>query len=179
MSTNRNEKIKIIRNIFNNETPSTTQLKQAKKVLDEILNKDTQGKNHKQNPTEELLGPEFKRFSKSYISGIAPTIKSVINDSEKLKTKLDTIFSGLSNYLKKSGYPPETWHRLANSIATHVRIIHRNNPHAPSLLYISLNKSYRSAKVIVLDAPTRDEISSELHPDTKAINDWLRKLNLI
>ena len=175
VNTARNEKIKAIKNIFTNELPNTKQLRQAKKLLDEILS-DTQAKRH--TPIEELLGPEFKKFSKSYVSGISPTIKSVIDNPQKLQKKLDTIFSGLSGYLQSSGYPLETWHKLANSIATHARIIHRKSPEAPSLLYISLNKNYRSAKVVVLDSPTRGDLISALHPDTKAINDWLNRLNL-
>lgn len=194
------EKIKKVEKLLAEANPSKESLLKAKKILEEILNLAKAKPPNKPtlSPTQRLLGANnFEELRSNYIQGISPALKAVINDPKRLKNKLDSIFSGISEYLYQSQlqklkselkggnpeltareYSTKNWHALANSIATHARIIHGKTPTAPDLLYISLNKTQLSAKVVVLTSPSAGEINTELHPDTKSINYWIKKLEL-
>lgn len=168
-------------------------------ISDSITILNSKEKTPLSNPMAELLGEgHYEPFKKAYIRGLAKNLSPFTNGpADNLKNKLDSIFSGLDEYLKKiatqklkeikstsnikkeaNEFSKKYWHSLANSIATHARILHRKSQEGPSLLYISLDKYNRKAKVIVLDDPSRGDIYSELHPDTKAINEWIKKLEL-
>lgn len=170
-----------------------------KLISDSIIILNSKKNTPLSDPMAELLGENhYVPFQKAYIRGLAKNLSPFMNGpADKLKNKLDSIFSGLDEYLKKTAtqklkemkssssikeeaneFSKKYWHSLANSIATHARKLYGKSQGGPSLLYIALDKNNRKAKVVALDSPTRGEIYSELHPDTKAINEWTKRLGV-
>lgn len=201
MKSRENKLAKILtrlENISRNKNISQEQLNLAKNLISEAIDEIKINNTNEASPEIELLWHgELNPNKKSYIHGISKSIKPYIQGpAEKLEIKLSSIFNGLDRYLERiaknqlenpntreskkeiAEFKNKNWHSLANSIATHIRHIHKNAESPPKLLYISLDKSTKSAKIVVLEDPSRGEISSKLHPDTKGINMWIEKLNL-
>jgi hypothetical protein len=88
-------------------------------------------------------------------------------------TTLESVFVQLAEQLtKKEQIDAESWARIANSIATHVRQIWGAiaEESRPAVCYIALDRGACKANVIILEKPTKGEVKAALGHDQKALN---------
>jgi type III secretory pathway component EscS len=90
-----------------------------------------------------------------------------------ISSTLSQVFASLADQLtKKEEIDAESWARIANSIATHVRQIWAAMPEdaRPAVCYIALDRGACTANVQILDKPTKSELKAALGHDQKALN---------
>lgn len=88
-------------------------------------------------------------------------------------TTLAAVFEQLAEQLtKKEQIDAEAWGRIANGIATHVRQIWGAiaEESRPAVCYIALDRGACTAKVVILEKPTKSELKAAIGHDTKAFN---------
>lgn len=114
-------------------------------------------------------------------NGLAAQVRALFaSPAPVVEATLTAVFEQLEGRLPKmkDADKPAAWASIANSVATNVRIQWNKLEESarPGVCYIALDRGALTAKVIVLQSPTKKEVGQALALDPKAKNAAIARL---